>query len=1122
MAVMAQRNYTPNSVLAAGSWYKIGVTQEGVYKIDLAFLNSLGINTSNLASASIRLYGNGAAMLPENNALPRADDLVENTIQVVDGGDGLFNNNDYLLFYAPGPQRWLKDSLSQRFQHQKNLYTDTAYYYISLGAGLGGKRIQTAMPILNANTTVNSYNERYFYENDLVNLLNSGKEWYGEAFSNGAADPLSRNFTVDFTGLVAGQSLTLMSSVANRTIGTPSNFTFTVNGNQVQHIDVPAISGYFLDPYAIETTQEDSFISNQSSLAITANFNATVVGAQGWLNWFELHGRKILSMQTKNQVFFRDWASVAHGNKANFILSNTMATTSIWDITQPLQPQNMPTIFAGSQTSFINDVSMLREYVAFNVTGLLVPTAIGMVVNQNLHHSTPVDLIIITDASMLSEAQRLASFHLQQDGFKSVVATTLQIFNEFSSGIPDPTALRDFVKMYYDKAGADTSLQPKYLLLLGAASFDYKNRINHNTNLVPCYESVNALDPLTTLTSDDFFGLLKDSDDVNTVAPPALLAIGIGRLPARSLTEATTMVDKIINYCSPQSLGPWRNQTVYVADDKDNDLHLNDAEIISADAAATNPLLNQSKIYLDAYPMVSGTSGSRYPEVNTAIVNKIVDGVLLFNYNGHGGYQRLSGSAILGPEELQQMNNPNKLPLFITATCDFAPYDDPTKNSMGGSLLYDGPTGAIALMTTTRVVFASSNLVINDNYVKQALQPDANGRYLTLGEAVKRTKNNTYLSYGDVYNNRKFVLLGDPAMKLAFPTMRIQLDSLNGHPMLGNDTLTALTKYVFTGLVTDALGNTLTGFNGTVYPTVFDKASLTNTLGNDPASPVTSFSQQTNVLYKGAATVQNGHFQFSFIMPKDINYQPGKGRISLYADNGNIDANGVFTNFYIGGAGNTAIADTVGPVIKAFINDRNFISGGITSQNNVLLAYLSDSLGINTVGTAIGHDITLVIDGDENNLVVLNSYYQATTNSYQQGQLSYQLPTLSEGWHSLTLKAWNVADYSGSATIRFKVIKQENLAIRNLFNYPNPFTTSTIFSFEHNQPGISLDITIQIVSENGQQVAQIKRTMVDPGNRSIAISWDAGKNLRKGIYFYRIIVSSINGGAVATDKLLLR
>jgi len=1123
IAADGQRNYAANSVLSTGNWFKIGVKQEGIYKIDIPFLNSLGINTANLPSASIRLFGNGGGMLDENNAVARQDDLFENAIEVVDGGDGILNGNDYFLFYAAGPNHWIKDSINQRFSHQKNLYSDTSYYYISVGGT--GKRIQTKTISSATNISVSSFNERYFYENDLINLLNSGKEWYGEEFSSINGNTNSRSFTVDFTGLMASQPLVLSTRLVGRSVAAASSFAVSVNNQAVQTVSIPAVSGYFLDAYANAVAQQNIFSAMQPPLIVQFNFNAGVSGAQGWLDWFELHGRKTLAMNNQSQIFFRDWSSVANNTIAAFNINNTTAATEVWEITNPLQPEKMNASFINNQTVFKNDAARLREYTAFNNANFLAPILIGKVDNQNLHQSTKADLIIITHPSLLSEANRLAAFHVQHDGYAVQVATTDKIFNEFSSGIPDPTALRDFVKMYYDKAGTDSTLHPKYLLLFGAASYDYKNRINNNTNLVASYETANSTDPLTTHVSDDFFGLLDDGDDVNAISPPGLLDIGIGRLPARNLKEAKTMVDKIIHYNAASSLGPWRNQMIFTADDKDADLHLNDAEFISGDATAANPLFNQSKIYLDAYKMVSGSGGSRYPDVNAAIVNQVFDGSLIFNYTGHGGYQQLSASAVLTNTELQQFNNPNKLPLFITATCDFAPFDDPSKNSLGGSLLYDDSIGAIALMTTTRVVFAASNRVLNDNYLKIALQPDANGKYLSLGEAVKRTKNYTYQTSGDVYNNRKFVLLGDPAMKLAYPEWKLQLTTINGQNISGNDTLKALNKFVFAGKLTDAAGNFKNDFNGTLSTIVYDKAQMVSTLGNDPASPVTQFSTQTNVLYKGVSTVQNGLFNFTFIVPKDISYQTGRGRLSLYADNGIQDANGMSNSFFIGGAGSIISADTAGPVIHPFMNDTNFKNGGLTDENPLLLIQLFDSSGINTVGTGIGHDITAVVDGDEKNSIVLNSFYSAVADSYQQGQVLYQLSNLAEGKHSIKIKAWDVADNSGTAVIEFTVVKKNKLQIQNLFNYPNPFQNNTTFSFEHNQPGIDLNVTIDIFSMNGLRVDQIKKGLNSSGNRVVSIQWNGcsenGRKMQGAMYIYRIIVTSINGVATATQKLIL-
>ena len=485
----AQRNYATNSVLATGNWYKIAITKQGIYKIDVAFLNSLGVNTNNLSSASIRLLGNGGGMLAEDNAVPRIDDVYENAIDMYDGGDGIFNGNDYFLFYAEGPDKWLKDSLNKSFSHQKNLYADSAYYFINIGTN--GKRIKASTATLTPTTTVNTYNERYFYENDKVNFLNSGKEWYGEEFSTVNGNTLTRNFPVDFSGFVINNPIQLNTSLASRSIGSNSNFLININSEFLQNINVASVSGYFLDAYAVQSNQSSTYIPTQAALNISISYNQTVAGAQGWLNWFEVLGRKNLSMNNTNQLFFRDWNSVAAASIPQFVISGTNNTTIVWNISNALEPVRMNTSFNTNQTTFINTAESLKEYVCFNNANFLIPVAIGKINNQNLHNSTVADYLIITPPDFETEAQKLAAFHTQQYGYKVTVALTNQIYNEFSSGIKDPTAIRDFIKMYYDKAGTDSTKKPKYVLLLGAASYDYKNRLAYNTQYSNYYNQFN-------------------------------------------------------------------------------------------------------------------------------------------------------------------------------------------------------------------------------------------------------------------------------------------------------------------------------------------------------------------------------------------------------------------------------------------------------------------------------------------------------------------------------------------------------------------------------------------------------------------------------------------------------
>ena len=1087
----------------------MSVSGPGIYKIDIAFLNSLGVNTSNLATNSVRLFGNGGQMLAEANIVPRPDDLKENAIMIVDGGDGIINGSDFILFYANGPDVWVKDSANLRFSHRKNFFSDKSFYFLNVGAN--GKRIADAPIISSPNILVNSFSERYFHELDTVNFLGSSKEWYGEEFSNLPGRTLARNFTVNIPNVQNNSPLLLQSNCVARSVGVSSSFNIIINNQAAAQLNINSISGGQYDLFAQQATNLINGITTTNNISVSYSYIPGSFNAQGWLNWFELFVRRNISLNGANQLLFRDWPSVGN-NIAEFIVSSASAGTQVWDITDPLTPVRMQGNFANNEFRFVNTCSRLREYVAFNTSGSLIPVSMGKIANQDLHNASSVDLIIVSHPVLISQAQRLSQIHQQQNGLSSIVVTTEQIYNEFGSGSPDPTAIRDFVKMYYDKFGVNTSTKPRYLLLFGDASYDYKDRINNNTNLVPAYENNFALDPLSSYASDDFFGFLDDNEDVNSGAVSNLLDIGIGRVPARNIDEAKNFVDKVASYLALQSLGPWRNNLTFIADDEDNNLHLQDAEILTATANSTAPVFDQQKIYLDAFRQESGPGGSQYPQANLTINNQVYNGTLIWNYNGHGGSARLAEETILDQGIVNNWNNPNRLPLFITATCDFAPYDNPGNNSIGENILLRPKTGAIALMTTTRVVFAFSNRVMNNNYLQFALQTDANGKYKTLGDAVKEAKNYTYQNSGDVANNRKFTLLGDPALTLAFPELRVKATKINSIPATQADTLSSTEKITMEGEVTDLQGNLLTSFNGNVYPTVFDKPQTVNTLANDPGSQVTAFQTQTNILFKGKATVQNGKFSFTFKVPKDINFQYGNGKLSMYAEDGIKDAGGFFTNFIVGGTGNNAGTDNEGPQIKLFLNDEKFVNGGITNQNPVLIVKLSDSSGINTTGTGIGHDIVATLDNNNRRFFILNDFYQGDLNSYQQGVVRFQLPELEPGNHTIKLKAWDVLNNSNEVILEFIVANDEAPELKHVLNYPNPFTTKTQFWFEHNKPGQPLDVRIQIMTITGQVIKTIHQTITTDGNRSAEIEWDGkdeyGDKLGRGVYIYKLRITT--------------
>jgi hypothetical protein len=1119
-SALAQRTYTTRSVLSSGNWYKIAIRSAGVYRIDIPFLKSLNVNTSNLNSHTIRVFGNGGWMLSERAGDSRIDDLRENAVWIEDGGDGILNDNDYVLFYAPGPDQWIRDSLSPRFIHKKHLYSDESFYYINIGGNATTISEQSAALI--PNITVNTFNDRYFYELDSVNFLSSGRQWFGEEFSGAAGRPLSRVFNVPLPGLSQAPVLLSASCVA-RSLNSSSRFSVKVNGQQVSEIDIPAVGSGIYDSYARIQNRSSGFNASSSSLAVSFDYTPGSLNSQGWLDWFEINAVRSLALQPGEQLLFRHLGSVGPGRVADFVIGNTGADSRVWDITDPLSPKRMRTSLNGSQLHFINNCDSLREYIAFTNASLRLPIAVGKIANQNIHEPSDAGMLIVTHASLLQQAKELADYHLRRDQLTSVVVSTDQIFNEFASGSPDPVAIRDYVKMYYDRAGADSLKRPKYLLLFGHGSFDYKKRIPGNSNLVPVYESENSLDPLSTYTSDDFFGLLDDLDDINS-AVASLLDIGVGRIPASTPQEAAAIVRKIIAYTDTASFGPWRNEMSFVADDEDNNLHLQDAEIITQSVSTLAPVFNTGKIYLDAFSQQSGAGGSRYPEVNAAIDNKMYSGNLVWNYNGHGGSRRLAEEVVLDQDIINSLENANRLPLFITATCDFAPHDNPQVRSIGEDLLLREGTGAIALMTTTRLVFAYSNRIMNRNYFETALLRKADGSYPSLGEAVRNAKNLTYQFSADIINNRKFTLLGDPALTIAYPRYDVKVTAINNRAISSiPDTLKAMGIYRISGEVTDHAGNLLTGFNGTLYPVIYDKPRAVNTLANDPGSIRTSFEAQKNTLFRGKTTVSNGKFNFEFMVPRDINYQLGNGKMGFYAHNDVTDANGVLVNILIGGS-EPGPADREGPAIVGFMDNEQFRDGGRTGETPVLILKLSDTSGINIMGSGIGHDLVAVLDNDPSKRFVLNDFFLGEQDSYRRGGLQFGMPALAEGAHTLEITAWDVVNNSSRLTIHFRVEKKKDFHIVRLFNYPNPFTVQTIFRFETDLPPGPQELSIDIYTVTGIPVKSIRSTIISFTNRSNDVPWDGkdqyGRKLGKAVYIYRMRVQSKTGAmAQRTGKL---
>jgi hypothetical protein len=1105
-------NFTDQSVLASGDWFRIRISETGLYKVTYAQLQEMGINVSGLSSSDIRLFGNGGGMLPENNAGFRYDDLQENAIAVNDGGNGIFDPGDYFVFYGIGPDVWKYVPLHFRYTHQKNIYSDYAYYYITTNRG-PGKRVANIEQVNETpdhiSTTFNDFRYHHF---DQLNLIKSGREWYGEIFDL----ITSYNFTFDFPNIKTDvQHHFLARVVAKSTIS--SSFQATVNNLEPLLITVSGTPDNPEGQYARDATGEKKFSVSGDDISLNLKYNKSTNNAVGWLDYFELNVTRN-NVFTGGQMAFRDvWAN-NYGDVTEFRLSNAGSDVTIWDVTDRHNVRRVQTTFSGNMHSFTLPTPSIREFVAFDGTGFLEAEFVDQIPNQNLHALSDVEYVIVAHPDFMEDAQRLADFHRSYSRLETVVVTPQQIYNEFSSGAQDITAIKDFMRMLFERG--QEGIKPRYLLLFGDASYDFKDITQNNTNFIPTYQSPNSLHFINSYATDDYFGFLGPEEG-NSGSD--LLDLGIGRFVVRTAEDAKMAVDKVIHYAtSSKSLGNWRNAVTFVADDENQNAHLNQAEQLVQFIDTSYKNINIDKIFIDAYIQESSTGGQRYPSVNEAINRRIDKGTLIMNYTGHGGELGWAHERILEISDINSWTNYDKLTIFITATCEFARYDDPGRISAGEYVFLNPNGGGIALFTTARLTFGSSNLNLNRGIYKHAFVR-TDGDYYAMGDLIRLAKLESTISV----NDKKFLLIGDPALKMAYPQYSVETTFINQKESGATpDTLKALSQVTVTGRITDVAKNVVSDFNGVMHATVFDKESEVTTLGQDSGSFPETFHLRKNVLYNGKSQVVDGNFSFSFIVPKDIAYQYGFGKISYYAHNDSIDATGHYENIIIGGFDHTASIDTKGPEIKLFMNDELFVDGGITNENPVLLAKVYDESGINTVGNSIGHDIMAVLNDDLENPFILNDFYEADFSGFQQGTVRYPFSNLPAGKHELKFRIWDVFNNSSEATITFEVINQNSIVIDGLLNYPNPFRDETYFIFDHNKAGSILDVRIDIFDLSGRKVAELQQNNQSSSFKSNPIHWNGqsvnGHFLDAGIYVYRVMITDKNGRSSAqVNKLMI-
>jgi protein associated with RNAse G/E len=1110
ISALSSNKYASNSVLAQGKFVKIRIKDSGIYKLTYEDLVSMGVDPGN-----VRIFGYGGNVLDQSFTSPKPDDLPELSIYMNKGADGVFSAGDYVLFYAQGINKWMYDKSKQMFTHTINPYSNYGYYFVTSDAGSGKKITNKAItlptsPIIN---NVEEFTDYQVYEKDLRNLISSGKEYYGEIFNEITSYP----FTFNFPNPVTTNSTIVKLDVASSST-IESNFSLSLNGSQLKTLIVPSRNEG--DIYEIGKGASNTFTFTPQGDAF--NFNLQYIKSSatsvGYLNYLEVNTRRHLVMSGSAMQFQNiDYLGLSTYNQ--YMLSNAGTNVQIWDITDPQNICSIPTQTNNGKITFVDSGNDLKSYFAIDPTASSAfqkPEVVGMVQNQNLHALLQADLVIITHPDFLTQSQQLAKAHIDKDKLSVAVVTTDQVYNEFSSGAPDATAYRWMMKMLYDRAlnSSNTANIPKYLLLFGRGSYDNRNLIpNSGDKFILTYQADNSLVTTSSYTTDDYFGLLDDNDGVQI--PYNLMDIGVGRFPVTSQQQATNIVNKTIGYINNKDKGSWKNQICFLADDGDASLHAIQSDIVASSNALNFPAYQLDKIYLDSYKQEISASGQTYPVAKTQLLNLIQNGLFLLDFTGHAGATGLTNEAVLSLSDVNKLTNIH-LPLFIGATCDFLQFD--VQNVSGGEqFVLNANGGGIGILSAARPVYASQNFVLNklvcDNLFKKV-----NGKELRLGDIISNAKNNV----GSEINKLSYIFMGDPALKLNYPTdYKVITSKVNQSTTFGNDTLRALSIATIQGYIADDTGRMITNFNGTLHATVYDKVQIINTLNNEGDGAMT-FSDRPNTLFSGNADVKAGVFSFTFMLPKDIKYNFGGGRINYYAqdDINNVEAQGYFENFCIGGTNPTFKTDSIGPTVKLFLNSDKFVSGDKVNETPLFIANISDVDGINTVGSGIGHDIRLTLDQDPTQSYILNDYFQAVTNSFSSGTVTYKLPILADGKHTLTFKVCDLLNNSTTSSIDFEVVTGLTPQIFSVYNYPNPVKSKTTIIVNHDRPETILSTTVEIFDLSGRKIWSFSQTNADN------ISWDLvsndGLKVKTGIYLYRVSIRTSDSDITSkTNKMLI-
>ncbi|MCM1034081.1 MAG: type IX secretion system sortase PorU [Paludibacter sp.] len=1120
-AFASLQSYTNVSVLSKGNFVKIRTAESGVYRLTYEEIRDMGLRPE-----QVRIYGYGGALLDMSFSTPQIDDLPLVPYYKYTGSDGVFGAGDYILFYAQGVVKWQYNGDSFRWIHSMNTYSEYGYYFLTDTEGASDV-LDVRRTTLNVTEAydVTTFSDCRLHEEELVNLVDAsglsggGREWYGECLTS--TEPiLDLRFTMP--NIVEG---TLLRCYVDMAANSSENVQMQVSsGGGTRSFMIASMEGQ-----STTTTAMSGFMNAQLTPAngnvqtIRLTYSNPTPTAKAYLNYVELTAQRELIL-TDNLMLVRNVEHYGDSKASVYHVRGASAETQVWNVTRLDSIYSVPTEWdaTGAELRFLAENTEVQDLLVINPTRCAwhKPVTVGRVEHQNLHGLRDIDMVIITPASFVGEAQRLAEAHEEYDGLTTAVVAAEEVYNEFSSGTPDATAYRRIMKMLYDRANDSDGREhaPRYLLLMGDGSFDNRKLLHTSPeNILLTYQARNSLSEVEGYATDDYFTYLDDNESTNDVS--STMDISVGRLPVNTQVQAAEVTDKIIRYIRNESVGAWKQQICFLADDGDSGTHTRGADLAAEAIRADNPDFVVNKIYIDAYQQTTEASGESYPLAKNKLDNLLHNGVLFFGYSGHGGYNNITNEGLLDAQQIRQMSNSN-LGFWLFATCSFAHFDSYLTSAAEEAVLNPNG-GALAILSACRTVYANQNDYLSKNICTALFEHDAEYKYTnTIGDAIRIGKNR--LKQEPVSRDKNmlaYILLGDPAVKLNYP------DNYRIGISLAQDTLSALSSPVVEGAIMRADGDTVTDFNGLVTLNVWDKMQKLTTLDNDQSDASKkvkySYVDYPNLMFKGDAEVENGKFSIRFMVPKDIRYNYGQGRIVCYAYDSATqeEAIGHAEDFVVGGSSDVLIADNEGPDLHVYLNNPAFTNGGKTNEFPHFYADIADEHGINTVGSGIGHDLTMVVDNDSKQTYILNEYFTAETNSCQSGRVSYRLAEMEEGRHSLLFRAWDLLNNSSTAQLDFEVVKGLEPSIFSVMMYPNPVSRQGTVTLvvQHDKPDAVLQTLVTLYDMSGRMVWQYEQTGTEN------MTWNMGDiALTTGLYLYRVQIRTEDSAYTSkTGKLII-